>query len=823
MQNFLRDLKQALRMFRQNPGFALAAVAVLTLGIGVNTAIFSVVNAVLLKPIPFAHPETLVQIVNTQKGVPGSPVASPAKFMYWRSQTDIFQAVAALRSYALNYTGGDQPAQLSASQASQGFFQVYDVPIVRGRPFSAEEDKPGGPKVAVISYNFWQHHLAGTDDVLGKTLSLSGDVYTIVGVVGPNFDLSDFGGNPDLWVPFQLDPNSTDQGNYFVVGARLEPGITLAQAQARLEASAAGYRQRYPNSLGPDGGFSVLSAQQSIIRGNARTALWVLLGAVGFVLLIACANVANLLLVRATGRRREIAIRSALGAGRGRIVRQLLTESVLLSLAGGVLGLIVGFVGMRALLAVNTAGLPRLGPGGSLMGMDWRVVSFTLALSLATGILFGLVPALAGSRTSLNTVIKDSGSRSGSSFRQNKARSVLVMVEVGLAVMLLIGASLLIRTSLALGRVDPGFDPTHVLTMHTSLSGSRFQTTASAAQIVRVALDRVRAMPGVMDATATCCVPLQVGLGLPFDIVGKPHDKGPFTGGAGYVTNASEYFATFGIPLVRGRGFTDRDDAAGPPVVIINQAMAKQFWAKGVDPLQDRLLIGGGVMKELHGEPVRQIIGIVGDVRATGLGNDPRPMMYVPQAQVPDTENAMIQGIAPMAWVIRTRGDPASLSAATQNEIRQATGLPVVGVGAMTDVISISLSRQRLNTLLMGIFGAAALLLAAIGIYGVMAYSVQQRTQEIGIRMALGADSSRVKKLVIRQGMLLVVIGIIVGLAAAFFTANLLASFLFEVKPRDVAVFVAVPTALALIGLAAVWLPAQRASRVDPLEALRYE
>ncbi|HEU4619921.1 MAG TPA: ABC transporter permease [Gammaproteobacteria bacterium] len=824
MQTLLQDLKHAFRMFRESPGFTATVVAALMLGIGVNAAIFSVVNAVLLKPIPFRDPDTLVQINNTLNGVAAGPAASPTKFMYWRAETDIFEDVAAVRNYALNYTGGDTPEQLSASQVSEAFFRVYDAPIIRGRPFTAEEDLPGGPKVAVISYGFWQRRLGGAADVIGRTLPLSGDTYTIVGVTGPDYDLSDFGGNPDLWVPFQLDPNTADHGNFFLVGARLKPRITLAEAKARLEASAAGFRERYPGALGPNGGFTVLTAQEAIIRGPARTGLWVMLGAVGFVLLIACANVANLLLVRATARRREIAIRSALGAGRGRIARQLLTESVVLALIGGVLGLFAGYIGMRALLAVNTAGLPRLGPGGSLLGLDWRVVAFTLGLSLLTGILFGLAPALVGSRTDLNTVIKDSGSRSGSGFRQNKTRSVLVAVEVGLAVVLLIGAALLIRTSVALGNVDPGFDPANTLVMHTSLSGSRFQSSASVAETVRNGLERVRAIPGVASAAATCCVPLQGGLGLPFNVVGRPNTQGPFTGGAGFTTSTSGYFDAFGIRVLRGRVFNESDEsAAAPPVVVINEALAKQYWSQGLDPLADRLLIGGGVMREMQGEPARQIIGVVASVHAGGLGNDATPMMYVPIAQLPDAQNALISGIAPLAWVVRLRTDSAALAGAVQNEIRAATGLPVVNVQRMEDVISVSTSRQRLNMLLMTIFGGAALLLAAIGIYGLMAYSVQQRQQEIGIRMALGAEARRVRRMVVRQGMLLVVVGLAAGLVGAFFAANVLSAFLFEVKPRDPAVFVAVPVVLVLIALAAVWLPAGRASRVDPLAALRYE
>jgi predicted permease len=822
MQQVLRDLKQALRMFRDNRAFTATVVAALALGIGVNTAIFSVVNAVLLKPVPFPDPDTLVELMNTQDGQPAGNAASPAKFMHWRAQRDVLEDVTAFRGITLNFTGGDAPERVEGNQVSEAYFRVFGARMVLGRGFTPEEDAPGGPKVAVISSSFWQRRLGGDPNVLGKLLSLSGDSYAVVGVVGPDYDLREFG-DPEVWVPFQLDPNTADQGHYFQSAGRLARGVSLTQAQARLAASAAEYKERFPSSLGPTGGFTVLTFQEAVVGPQVRTALWILLGAVGFVLLIACANVANLLLVRATGRRREIAIRSALGAGRGRIVRQLLTESVLLALAGGVLGLFAGFAGMRALLAVNTAGLPRLGDAGSLMGLDWRVVGFTLALSLITGIVFGLVPALVGSRTDLNTIIKDSGSRSGSGFRQNKTRSVLVVVEVGLAVVLLVGAALLIRTSLALNSVEPGFDPRNVVVMRTSLSGSSYLTAAGVEQTARNALERIRAIPGVASATATCCGPLQGGYGLPFNIIGRPNDQGPFTGGGGYVTTSTGYFETFGIPVLRGRSFTDLDDAGAPAVVIINQAMAKQFWKDGGDPLQDQIRIGGGVMKELQGEPVRQIIGVVGDVRAQGLNRDPGPMMYVPQAQMPDALNALNVGIAPMAWIVRTELSSAALSNTIQTTLRESTGLPVWGLQRMEDVVSLSVSRERLNMLLMTIFGGAALLLAAIGIYGLMAYSVQQRTQEIGIRMALGAEAARVKRMVVRQGLWLVGIGLAAGLIGAFYTANLLASFLYDVKPRDLTVFVSVPAALLLIALAAVWVPAARASRVDPLDAVRYE
>jgi predicted permease len=552
-----------------------------------------------------------------------------------------------------------------------------------------------------------------------------------------------------------------------------------------------------------------------------RSSLLVLVGAVSFVLLIACANVANLLLVRATGRRREIAIRAAIGGSRGRIIRQLLTESVVLSLAGGVLGLVLGVVGIRALLAINTAGLPRVGQDGALVSLDWRVLAFTLLVALGTGILFGLIPALQSSRADLTTTLKESSGRSGTGFRQNKARSILVVTEVALALILLIGSALLIRTAIALGRVDPGFDATNVLTMRMSLSGPRFLKSEGVEQVVRDGVERIKALPGVVDASATCCVPLQGGYGLPFLIVGRPAE-GPFHGGGAWMTVSPGYFEVFKIPVKRGRTFTDRDKGGAPPVVIINEAMARQYWPDS-NPLEARLVIGRGIMREFADEPERQVIGVVGDSRDGGLNNDPGPKMFIPQSQVPDAANALNVRITPMAWVVRTQVAPQSVSAAIQEQLRQATGLPVSDVRTMEEVVSRSTSRQQFNMWLMTVFGASALLLAAIGIYGLMAYSVEQRTQEIGIRLALGAQAAHVKNMVVFQGMRLAIVGVIIGVAAAFGLARFISTFLFGVTTRDPLVFAGVPLLLTAVALLAVWLPARRASQVDPIIALRYE
>jgi len=807
-------------MFWQHRIFTGAAIAALALGIGANTAIFSVVSAVLLRPLPYPDPQNVVTFMNTSPQGSGGG-ASPAKFQHWREQSTVVQNVTAFRTNVMNYTGGSVPEQLRAGQVSAEYFRLFGAPLVLGRTFSPEEDRPGGERVAVLSYGLWQRRFGGDPNVIGKAISLSGDPYVVIGVISPSFDIAEFGPPPELWVPFQLDPNTVDQGHFFQAAGRLKTGVTLEQAQARLKLSANDFRQKFPNALQENNGFSVERTQEVAVR-FARPTLYILSAAVALVLLIACANVANLLLVRATARRREIALRSAIGAGRGRIVRQLLTESVVLSVAGGALGVVIGTLGIKALLTINTANLPRVGENGGVVGLDWRVVLFTVAVSIGTGLLFGMIPAWQSARADLNSSLKDSTGRSGSVFRHNKARSLLVVIEVAMALLLLVGSALLIRTLVALRSVEPGYDTHNVLTMRMSLTGEQYMKTAAVERLVKDGLDRLKAIPGVEVATATCCVPLEGGYGLPFRIIGRPLEKGPFHGGGSWLTLSPGYFDVFKMRMVKGRAFTERDDEGAPGVVVINEAMAKQFW-KDKDPLADRIMIGAGVMKELAAERERQIIGVVNDVRDGGLNNDPQPHMYVPNAQVPDALNALNVRITPVAWVVRTRTDPYSLSNAVQSELRQTTGLPVSDVRSMDDVVSRSISRQRFNMLLMTVFGASALLLAAIGIYGLMAYSVAQRTQEIGIRMALGAEAGQVRSMVVKQGMRLAIVGVIVGIAAAWGLSRLMQSVLYGVQARDPAVFIGMPVLLAIVSFVAVWLPARRASTVNPLIALRYQ
>ncbi|HEX4683090.1 MAG TPA: ABC transporter permease, partial [Gemmatimonadaceae bacterium] len=689
---------------------------------------------------------------------------------------------------------------------------------ILGRTFSAEESRPAGPKTAILSYGWWTRRFGADPSIVGKSILLSGESYMVIGVMAKGFDASEFIDNPEVWTAFQLDPNTSDQGHYFRAAARLKPGVTLAQAQARLTQSATAYREKYPNAIGPKDAFSVEPVQKVFVR-NSKTLLTVLLAAVGGVLLIACANVANLLLVRSTVRRREMAIRAALGADRGRIIRQLMTESVLLSSIGGVLGLVLGLAGIRALLSVNTAGLPRVGQNGGAVQLDWRLLAFTAAVSIVTGMLFGLMPALHTVRQNLSGTLRDGTGASGGG-RSGAMRSGLVVLEIALALMLVIGSGLLVRTSIALRAVKPGFDASNVLTMSMSFTGPRFPTAASVDQVIQNGAERLKSIPGIELATAACCIPLEGGFGLPFRIVGRPLENGPFHGGAAWVTVSPNYFEVFRIPVLEGRTFTDLDKAGTTAVVIINESMAKQFF-KGVNPIGQQLAIGRGGMREFATEPDRQVIGVVADSRDNGLNQDPGPKMFVPQAQIPDAVNALNTRITPLVWMIRTKVPPMQVGQAIQAELRTATGLAVADVRSMDDVVARSTSRERFNSLLMTTFAVSALALAVIGIYGVMAYAVQQRTREIGVRLALGAEPGRVRGMVVLQGMRLALAGVIVGVAAAYVLSRYMATLLFGVEARDPLVFVGVPVLLAIIALVAVSIPAARASRIDPLGALR--
>ena len=821
METLLQNLRYAFRTLRNSPGFAAVAILTLALGIGANTAIFSVVNAVLLQPLSYPNPDRLVELELTSPQGNGDVTSIP-KFNVWREQTDVFDSVAAydFSGPGINLTGGDRPELIKGIHVSADYFRVFGAPVALGRTFTPEEDRPGGPAVVVISNGLWRNRFGGDPGILNRTIDLGQEPYTIIGVLGPTYT-----GDPksDIWMPLKPDPNSVDQGHYLRATARMKPDVSLAQAQAAMKHAADEFNRKFPGStvMGPGASFTAIPLRDSVI-GDVRFGLLLLFGAVGFVLLIACANVANLLMARATIRRREIAIRSALGAGRARLMWQLLTESLLLSLAGGVLGLGLGYVGVRALLAINPSDIPRVGEQGASVALDWRVLVFTLLASILTGILFGLLPALSTSRSDINSTLRESGARSGTGLRHNKARAVLVITEMALALVLLVSAALLIRTFGALRGVNPGFDTRNVLLMEMSLNGGRFEKATGVDQLEREGRRRIESLPGVTAAAITCCVPLEGGFGLPFTIEGRPLTNGPYHGGATWLTMSPHYFDVFRIPLVSGRVFTDQDNGAAERVVVINQALAKEYWPKG-DALGARISIGKGVGPEFD-EPPRQIVGIVADVREGALSRPPDQIMYVPFAQVNDGVIALNNRIVPVTWAVRTKLQPFSLSADVQRELREASGgLPVAHVRSMQQVVGESTARNDFYMTLLTIFAGVALLLAAIGVYGLMAYSVQQRTQEIGVRMALGASPQQVRRMVVTQGMQLALVGVVIGVGSALGLTRLMSSLLYGVKPWDPATILLVAVLLSGVTLLATYLPARRASRVDPMVALRYE
>ena len=814
-----RDLRFAVRFLARTPGFTAVALVVITAGIGVNTAVFSVVDAVLLKPLTYPDPQALVQLVTTINQGP-IPVASIPEYNLWQQQSNIFQEVAAYDwgGAGTNLAGGDHPDQVLGMHVTSGYFALLGAHVVAGRTFTAAEDGPNGGHVAVLSYGLWNERFGANPRIVGSTIRLDDQSYLVVGVIGREFVTE----TPvDLWIPFQFDLTSREMARHFNVAARLKAGITVAQANAQLALVADQFRRTYGRvALPPDGGFRAVSLQESLV-GSTRFPLMVLLGAVGFVLLIACANVANLLLARASVRKHEFATRLALGATRGQIIRQLLTESLALSLAGGLLGLLVGFAGVRLLLSISPGDIPRIGESGSAVILDPHILLFTLGISLLTGIFFGLAPAISESSSDLRASLSEHSGRSGMGLRQGKIRSLLVVSEIALSVVLVIGAALLIRTFLRLQDVNPGFTTRNVLSASMSITGSRFQTTAPVAEIVRDGRERLMAVPGVLDAGASGCLPLQGCFGMGFDILGRPRGETPFTGMAGFFSISWSYFSTFEIPLLHGRAFTEQDDSVAPGVVIINQAMARQYWPES-DPLRDRILIGAG--GPAFGEPPRQIVGVVGDTRDAGVSRDPFPTMYIPIAQMPDALTALNSQVAPLWWIVRSRANPYTLRAPIEAALRDASGgLPVAHVRTMVEVRARGTARERFNMLLLVIFGAAGLLMAAIGVYGVMSYSVQQRTRELGIRMALGAQASNLRNTVIGQGMILAGLGVVLGLGGAFWLSRFLVSFLFGVKAWDPVAFTMTPLLLSAVSLCAVWIPARRATRVDPMTALRLD
>lgn len=826
MGNLAADVRHAFRFLLKSPRFTGIAIAALVLGIGANTAIFSVVDSILLRPLPYSEPDRIMRIA---RGFPNgrSDSISVPKFMAWKKSNGAFDAMALydFSGPGLNLGAGDHPEQVKGIHVSAEYFGVFGVKPALGRTFLPQEDLPGGFKSTIISYDLWKTRLAGDPSAIGEPLILGGEPYTVVGILPPSFHSEP---SAEVFLPMQADPNSSNQGNYLLAAGRLKPGVSIAAARANMKMAGEQFRQANPKWMDKTETVTVLPLADDLV-GNVRPALLILLGAVGFVLLIACANVANLLLARAASRQKEMAIRTALGASRWRLFRQLFSESVLLSAISGVLGLVVGAWGVRVLLAMSPGDLPRISQeshAASLITLlDWRMLLFTLAISFATGIIFGLFPALYISRMDVNSVLKEASGRSGTGLRHNRARGLLVASEMALAVILLVGAALMIRTFVGLRAVQPGFNPHGVITMQTSLTGGHYDTTAKVEGMIRQVVQKVEALPGVQAAAATVMLPVEgIGVDLPFLIEGQPpKDGGAYNGDEQWRFVTPHYFSALGISLVRGRVFDDRDSVQAEHVVIINQAMAKKYWPKQ-DPLGQRVTIGGKALGPDFEEPIRQVVGIVGNVREIGLGNGDQPAMYVPEAQVTDPITRLANNVIPLSWAVRTSLDPATLSGAIRQQFLAVDGqLPVSKIRTMEQVLSESTARQNFNMLLLSIFAGLALLLAAIGIYGLMSYTVEQRLQEIGIRVALGAGSGDMLRLVIGQGMKLAVIGLALGLAAAFGLARLLSSLLFGVKTTDPLTYAIVAVVLASVALMACLIPAHRASKIDPLAALHYE
>jgi putative ABC transport system permease protein len=820
MGTLAADLRYALRMLWKSPGFTVASVLALALGIGANTAIFSVVNAVLLAPLPYPQPDRIVVVERTFPNGIGNSSSIP-KFTFWKANNSVIDDLCAydFAGPGFSLAGGDRPEQVKGIHASRGYFSVFGAKPFLGRVFAEDEDSPGGPRVVVLSGGLWKRRYGSDPQIIGKSVVLNSDPYTVIGVLDDRFQPDT---PSDIWLPLQADAQSVNQAHYLKVAGRLKPGVTLAQANASLKLMGENYRASHSDgSMGKDEG---VAAETLLARtvGQIRPMLLILTGAVGLVLLIACANVANLLLAQGATRQRELAIRTAVGAARGRIVRQLLTESLLLASTGAVFGLLLGYWGSRILVTLAPVGLPRLAEFAGGVPLNGTVLWFTLVVAMLTGILFGLVPALQSSRPDLNSTLKEASGRSGSGLKQNKARGLLVIGETALSVILLIGAVLLIRTFVSLRKVDPGIDPHNVLTMQTSLIGNRYATIAQTARLQHDVVERLEAIPGVIAASPAIQVPVvNMGLDLPFVVEGRPlQDK--YHGDEFWRSVGPHYFDVFRIRLVSGRVFNERDVENSQPVVLINEAFMKKYFDKE-NPLGQRLTIARGLGKEFE-DKTRVIIGVVRTVRENGLNNDSVPVYYIPSAQVPDLMQHFANGIVPQSWVVRTQADPAAMTDAVRQQFLAVDSqLAVAEIKTMDHTLEGATSGENFSMTLLGAFAALALVLAAIGIYGVVSYMVEQRTNEIGIRMALGARQSSVLGMVTRHGLLLASIGVLGGLAGAFGLTRFLAKLLYGVKPADPATFASVAVALLLVAAMASVIPALRATRVDPVIALRSE
>jgi putative ABC transport system permease protein len=800
METLLKDIRYGVRSLMKRPGFTAIALVALALGIGANTAIFSLVNAVLLRPLPFAEPDRLVWMFGNIRNGGNRASVSPLDFLDYRQQNTTFEQFAASISVPvpLNLTGNGEPERLTAAAVTGNYFQALGVQPVLGRTFQLENEKPGNDRVTVLGYNVWQKRFGGDPAIINKTITLDGKSCAVLGVMPKEFS---FPATAELWVPinFDISPGMKQRKAHFLrpIG-RLKAGVTMAQAQADTDAVARHLEEQYPEDKGWN--LRLVSLREQLV-GNTRPTLFILFGAVGFVLLIACANVANLLLVRAAGRSREIAVRTALGAGRWRIVRQMITESVLLALVGGSLGTLLAVWGVELLVALSEGAIPST----AHVSIDATVLGFTLLVSLSTGVLFGLAPALRTMKLNLSESLKEGGRTGSEGAHRNRTRSVLVVLETAVAVVLLIGAGLLVRSLLRLQEVSPGFDAQNVLTMSVDLPRAKYDTPEKSANFFSDLEGRLASLPGMESVGLVSELPLSGQPNdMPYTVEGRPAVSSNQSFDDDFRRVNTKYFGAMRIPFLRGRNFSEQEVRDGARVVIISDLLARQVFPNE-EPLGKRLVM-------MMGNTPFEIIGVVGDIRHRGLDSDPLAAMYMPAYE------------RSMNVVLRSKGDTATLAAAARKEVQQIDpNQPVANVRTMEQWLETAMAAPRYRTALLGLFALVALLLASTGIYGVMSYSVSQRTHEIGVRMALGARRFDVLKLVVRQGMSLVLIGVVVGLAGAFALTRLMSTLLFNVTAKDPFTFAAVATLLTLVAFVACYLPARRATTVDPLIALRYE
>ena len=815
MNGLLQDLRYALRQLRKTPGFAAVAVITLALGIGANTAIFSVVNGVLLRPLPLKDPDRLVRIWHTPpvKSFPGIPIfaVSAANYLDWEKQNQVFERMAIYTFQGLTLTGSDKPEQVDTCAASSGFFETLGVPPMLGHTFTPEEDQQGRSDVVVLSYRFWEQHFGSNRDIVGHNITMDGRQFLVAGVMPPSFRFPDFA---QMWKPMGwTDQERIVRGehHYMVVG-RLKPTVSIKQAQADLSTISSRLEQLYPAD-DKGWGATVLPLHDDLVS-DVRPALLVLLGAVAFVLLIACSNVANLALAKTFSRQKEIAIRTALGASSRRVLRQILTETVVLAFAGGLLGLIFAHFGVQLIMAFLGDKLPK----SIEVGLDPQVLVFTAVVALVTGILAGVLPALRLTRSNVSQSLKEGLGRTDTDSGGHSTRSVLVVAEVALSLVLLIGAGLMIHSFQRLQSVAPGFDSHGVLTMTASVSESKFPTPEQQVSFFERVLQRTRGLPGVEAAGVIDSIPLMGGSHQPVQIEGRPVVAMADQPEVDVRLISAGFMRAMHVPVLRGRDFGDEDVAGRPATILISESMAKNFW-----PGEDA--IGKHATLSFSPERVREVVGIVRDVKLDGLDQSrPPTVIYLPLDQIYAPSFGGGWRSFPMTLVVRSTTSPASMVSAVLNAITETEhDIPIRDIATMENVVTNSLSQQKLNMLLLGAFAGLALLLAAIGIYSVLSYSVRRRVQEIGIRVALGASLTDVLRLVLVEGMKPTLLGMGIGVAAALGLGRVVSSLIYGVKASDPVSFLVMAAILTAIAFVACIIPAYRATKVDPMVALRYE